>query len=263
MQLALATGKPHWESDKPASPLGWLASLVIHIALAILVLYFPVSHLLPPTQTSNKVYLIDADSIVRPKPEPVPIPRPRTPEPTAAPAQPAKPQPKPVPKPVPKPIPKPVTRSATKPPDIVTESAPPLVNPQDAQTVTQPLTKPANREALEKSQPTGEVREPLPRSVPVVTQARVDAKYANDNPTPVYPAMARRLGQEGAVTLRVMVDPQGKALSVDIEKSSGFPLLDNAAKQAIMQWKFVAATRDGQPITQSLTTQWVYKLSNR
>ena len=62
-----------------------------------------------------------------------------------------------------------------------------------------------------------------------------------DNPAPTYPAVARRLGQEGTVLLRVDVDAKGSPTRVTLQKSSGFPLLDNTAIQSVKRWKFKPA----------------------
>jgi len=62
-----------------------------------------------------------------------------------------------------------------------------------------------------------------------------------ENPAPTYPALARRLGQEGTVLLRVDVDTKGNPTRVSLQKSSGFPLLDNTAIQSVKRWKFKPA----------------------
>jgi protein TonB len=61
------------------------------------------------------------------------------------------------------------------------------------------------------------------------------------NPEPPYPPTARRRHQEGLVLLRVKVNPHGRALSVEIKNSSGFPLLDEAAQTAVRDWEFQPA----------------------
>lgn len=61
------------------------------------------------------------------------------------------------------------------------------------------------------------------------------------NPEPDYPELARRRHQEGLVLLAVKVTAQGRAGRVEIKKSSGFPLLDNAAAEAVRDWEFEPA----------------------
>ena len=67
-----------------------------------------------------------------------------------------------------------------------------------------------------------------------------------EGPRPSYPIIAVRRGWEGVVVLRVEVDTGGKPVAVDIEKSSGHRVLDDAArKQVLGHWQFVPALRDG------------------
>ena len=65
------------------------------------------------------------------------------------------------------------------------------------------------------------------------------------NPKPVYPLLARQRGQEGEALLRVSVDAAGRVLAVDVERSSGFSLLDDAAVKGVRQWRFRPAVRNG------------------
>jgi len=92
---------------------------------------------------------------------------------------------------------------------------------------------------------------PLPLPLPVaaiappaavVSEPRFDAAYL-DNPAPVYPALSRRLGEDGRVTLRVFVESNGRPSQVEIKASSGSPRLDRAAQDAVARWKFVPARR--------------------
>lgn len=81
----------------------------------------------------------------------------------------------------------------------------------------------------------------MPYVTPTATAARVDADYL-DNPAPTYPAIAKRLNEQGSVILRVLVTPSGTAGEVAIKDSSGYPRLDRAAIEAVKRWKFIAAS---------------------
>lgn len=61
----------------------------------------------------------------------------------------------------------------------------------------------------------------------------------------VYPQAARVEGVEGTVNLNVLVDADGNVRSVRVAKS--IPALDQAAKDAVMQWKFKPAMDAGKP----------------
>lgn len=81
---------------------------------------------------------------------------------------------------------------------------------------------------------------PAPTAPAAVTQARFDADYLQ-NPAPAYPALSRRMGEEGKVVLRVFVGPDGRPGQINVNTGSGSPRLDQAALDAVWRWKFVAA----------------------
>ncbi|KID54967.1 hypothetical protein JF50_24365 [Pseudoalteromonas luteoviolacea] len=55
---------------------------------------------------------------------------------------------------------------------------------------------------------------------------------------PTYPAEAKDAGQQGIVTIKFLVNTEGRVESPSIVKSSGFDALDMAAKNAILDWSF-------------------------
>jgi protein TonB len=89
------------------------------------------------------------------------------------------------------------------------------------------------------------VQAPAPE--PVVVPPVFNAAYLQ-NPAPAYPALSRRLHEEGRVVLRVLVNTTGAADQVQLQTSSGFARLDESARTAITRWKFVPAKRGAQPI---------------
>ena len=101
-------------------------------------------------------------------------------------------------------------------------------------------------------------RVPPPAPEPL-TQARFDADYLA-NPAPPYPALSRRLGEEGKVILRVSVSPQGAADSVDIKTSSGSPRLDEAAQKTVRNWKFIPARRGDMAVQSWALVPVIFKL---
>lgn len=71
--------------------------------------------------------------------------------------------------------------------------------------------------------------------------------YQN-NPPPAYPEMARRQNQVGTVILHVEVSATGAAKSVEVERSSGYSLLDMSARQTVQRWRFFPGRIAGQPV---------------
>lgn len=53
---------------------------------------------------------------------------------------------------------------------------------------------------------------------------------------------------QGRVVLRILVQSDGSAGQVNVVESSGFRVLDEAAVNAAVKWRFAPASRDGQPI---------------
>lgn len=62
-------------------------------------------------------------------------------------------------------------------------------------------------------------------------------------PSPRYPMEALRAHREGQVVLSVTVTPDGDVTAVSVGRSSGDPSLDDAAEEAVRNWRFAAADR--------------------
>lgn len=77
---------------------------------------------------------------------------------------------------------------------------------------------------------------------PPLSQPSFNADYLN-NPAPEYPAISRRLGEQGRVVFRVYVEADGLPSDVRVQTSSGFERLDNVALAAVKRWKFIPARR--------------------
>lgn len=89
--------------------------------------------------------------------------------------------------------------------------------------------------------------EPAPAKPQPVTAAKAYANYLS-NPPPKYPSLAMRRGWEGTVWLKVLVQPDGSPKTIELHKSSGKPVLDQAALDVVKQWRFVPAKRGDTPV---------------
>lgn len=87
---------------------------------------------------------------------------------------------------------------------------------------------------------------PAPAPLPV-TPPDFSAAYLN-NPAPVYPAMAKRLHEQGKVVLRVHVTAAGGVDEIQLRSSSGHSRLDDAAREAVQRWKFVPAKHGSESV---------------
>lgn len=88
---------------------------------------------------------------------------------------------------------------------------------------------------------------PAAASAPSLVSPRFDAAYLQ-NPPPVYPPLARRMGEQGRVLLRVRVAADGLAHQVELKTSSGSPRLDHAALDTVKRWRFVPARQGDQSV---------------
>lgn len=223
----LTPALPEWRRSGPFL----LLAVVLHGVLLAAPLRRALGELdIPPPPLS--VTLVRA-----PEPLPVAAPKPQALRPTAAPAAPApareRPQPRPTPVLAMSPEQQPAAASATV-------AAPAPV-----------ATDPAPRPAAPVATAAG----------PAISAARFDAAYLQ-NPKPNYPALSRRLGEEGKVLLKVRVGSDGKPLAVDLEKSSDFERLDNAARQVVQNWRFVPAKRGDEAIEATVIVPIAFRLDS-
>jgi protein TonB len=123
----------------------------------------------------------------------------------------------------PRPEPAPLIAAATEAPPPPTAPAP------------QPIEPPAAAPVMAQ-----------PAPAPVVPP-NFNAAYLN-NPPPAYPSLARRMGEQGKVVLRVLVDTAGNPQNVELRASSGFDRLDAAALDAVRRWRFVPARQGEKPV---------------
>ncbi len=99
---------------------------------------------------------------------------------------------------------------------------------------------------------------PAPPSPPKVELPSSDADYLQ-NPKPVYPAMSKRLNEQGQVIYSVLIGVDGLPVSAKLVKSSGFDRLDQAAYKAVLSWRYVPGKRNGvlTPMSYNAPINWV------
>ena len=77
---------------------------------------------------------------------------------------------------------------------------------------------------------------------------------------PEYPSASRRLEEEGTVHLRFLVGADGKVLQSEVEKSSGYKRLDEAARAGLSRCQFRPATVDGKPEQAWASMRYTWRL---
>ena len=98
---------------------------------------------------------------------------------------------------------------------------------------------------------------PVVRAEPVRTAAVVNSANCEK---PEYPSASRRLEEEGTVSLRFLVGTDGKVIQAEVEKSSGYKRLDEAARAGLSRCAFKPATVDGKPEQGWATMKYTWRL---
>jgi protein TonB len=159
--------------------------------------------------------------------------------------------PPPPPPKLPEPVKKPVVRKSTPappPPPQPAAIADPTPSSNAVTGVVTPQPAPPPIAAPVAVAPAPPAPPPAPAPVPVpvprVQLPSSDADYLQ-NPKPAYPAISKRLGEQGKVVYSVLIGTDGLPISARLVQSSGFARLDEAAYAAVMRWRYVAGKRNG------------------
>lgn len=122
------------------------------------------------------------------------------------------------------------------------------------------LTAPAEAPApyVAPPPPPTPVAPPAPVALPVIPPD-FSAAYLR-NPAPAYPYSARRMGQQGKVMLRVLVNTAGLPDKVELRTSSGISALDEAALDAVKSWRFTPARQGNQVVSDWVLVPIVFSL---
>ncbi len=157
------------------------------------------------------------------------------PAPEAAPK--ARPEPAPVKlQPIKKPEPKPkIKRLVTEAPVVPQQE--PVVPPEPVQEVEQEVAPEPVVESPPAQMQTG----------PVTLSSELSVSCPKLS-APTYPAISRRMGEEGKLMLRVELDEKGHIDQARVIDSSGYDRLDKAALEAVKSWQCRPSIRNGQPV---------------
>ncbi len=99
------------------------------------------------------------------------------------------------------------------------------------------------------------------RAAPAVPADREVA--AINQPRPDYPPAAFRAREEGTVIVRVDVDATGTPTNATVEAGSRSRDLDRAAVEAVKNWRFEPAIRDGKPVASAAKVPVEFKLDQQ
>lgn len=162
--------------------------------------------------------------------------------------------PKPTPRVKPKVEPKPVQKVSKPMPQPVAPSPVPSPTPAPS---ADPTPAPAAPAAAAPSAAAGPARETMevsaPKNVPTLQCAFVK---------PDYPSMSRRRGESGTAYVHFVVGVTGKIESIDLQKSSGYPRLDEAALAAMRATTCRPYIENGQAIRAARTQPYNFGLTD-
>jgi protein TonB len=80
--------------------------------------------------------------------------------------------------------------------------------------------------------------------LPVMPRKIADAR-------PIYPEIARAARRDGTVILEAILDPTGRVTQLRVIRS--VPLLDQAAIDAVSQWRYTPSLYGGRPVSVLMT----------
>lgn len=138
----------------------------------------------------------------------------------------------------------------------IPDADPPIVTVEAAAPAGNPITTVAPRTG---DTPVPQPPQPKPNAVP----DRAAVSIAATHSSPPYPTIARRLGAEGRVTLRLTILADGKVGKAEVVTSSGRRDFDEAAQSWIVQhWTYQPAIKDGVPATSQAMAAVNFTLTN-
>lgn len=252
------------------NPLPWILSLLLHGALAVVLLILPAQANQPRLQTLELVDRPPPPPPLEPKTEPPPplprvvamerVRRPQRAEPPPPPVEPVEPTP-PRPSP-PQTAPPPsfglkLSGTATAAPGQGVQvpegdtlrTSPGQRRPKDSKK-GEPTRGPAGRPGFRKVYGKGD-NAPLAVATTMPTLLKKEI--------PPYPEKAKELGIEGRVVLEVTVNGDGKVIAVRVVTSL-HPLLDAAATKAARKMRFAPGTVNGTPVTLKIPVPFTFVL---
>lgn len=65
---------------------------------------------------------------------------------------------------------------------------------------------------------------------------------------PSYPPLSRKFGEEGEAIFRLEIAADGKVITIELEKSSGYPRLDQSAREALAGASFIPSRTNGEAV---------------
>jgi periplasmic protein TonB len=120
--------------------------------------------------------------------------------------------------------------------------------------------RPAASSATEQAAPS-QPAPPAPPAPPAQPRTITSGVEYIRPPRAEYPSGSRRMGEEGKVLLRVLVNEKGMAERIEIQTSSGSARLDEAGRQAVQRAVFKPYIDNGRPVPVFVIVPIAFQLS--
>lgn len=134
----------------------------------------------------------------------------------------------------------------------------PTKAPEIEKVTPKPVTKKAATKPAPKPIPkTPEKTVETPQKTAQESAKKADREHPQFAPTPHYPRVARLRGLEGEVVIQLAVNSKGVPVKTSLVRSSGHPVLDQAALEGLKKWRFEQNSEISQTI--AFTTQKTVK----
>lgn len=120
------------------------------------------------------------------------------------------------------------------------------------------IAEPRARSAPEPRAPTSAAPASSPAYAPQGASDAAAAPRISDARPLSAPVRYRRSAEQGRVTLKVLVDREGRVAKAALEKTSGHPNLDRHALEAVGRWRFEPARKGNEAVEQWLVVNVDY-----
>jgi periplasmic protein TonB len=95
---------------------------------------------------------------------------------------------------------------------------------------------------------------------PVRVGGQIKEPSKVNNVPPLYPDIAKQARVQGVVVLEAVISPSGGVTNVRVLR--GVPLLNDAAVNAVKQWRYTPTTLNGQPVAVVMTVTVNFRLGD-
>lgn len=152
------------------------------------------------------------------------------------------------------PPPPPAAETPPPPAQPKVSAPPPLVQiPQPETRMVAPTPDPVPAPFIPTPAPATVIAPSAPSATPgpalpsIVQGGDIGAQMVAGKP-PRYPVESRRRREQGTVVLALTLGMDGAVENIAVRQSSGFPRLDNAARDAVRGWRWKPVMRSGQVV---------------